>query len=97
MKNVVLSADGERKVYSVPDVVADNLKEYCLEFANNWVRKSKKHCIRGVACFDEDDFVEYLNTELFPEQKSTLIENLGWVNYDLDLSAPYKDCPRFNF
>ena len=29
MKNVVISADGDRKVYSVPDVVANDLSKYC--------------------------------------------------------------------
>ena len=39
MKKVVISADGNRKVYSVPDVVADNLKEVIIvnEF-NEYVR-----------------------------------------------------------
>ena len=31
MKHVIISADGERKVYSVPDVVADNLAKYCMD------------------------------------------------------------------
>jgi len=40
MKKVVISADGNRKVYSVPDVVADNLKEVIIvnEF-NEFVRE----------------------------------------------------------
>ena len=29
MKNVIISADGDRIVYSVPNIVADNLTEYC--------------------------------------------------------------------
>ena len=40
MKNVVISADGDRKVYSVPDVVADNLREYCIEFCDKWLQSS---------------------------------------------------------
>ena len=32
MKNVILSADGDYKVYSVPDKVSDDLEKYCLEF-----------------------------------------------------------------
>ena len=31
MKNVIISADGDRMVYSVPNIVADNLTEYCIE------------------------------------------------------------------
>ena len=40
MKKVVISTDGNRKVYSVPDVVADNLKEVIIvnEF-NEFVRE----------------------------------------------------------
>lgn len=32
MKEVILSADGDSIVYLVPDEVADNLIEYCMEF-----------------------------------------------------------------
>lgn len=37
MRNVILSADSEKTVYLVPDVVADNLQEYCLKFCNDWI------------------------------------------------------------
>ena len=40
MKNVILSADGDRMVWSVPDVVAANLEEYCMEFCCRWLRES---------------------------------------------------------
>ena len=40
MKNIILSADGDCVVYSVPDVVADNLREYCIEFCDEWLWKS---------------------------------------------------------
>ena len=33
MKYVLLSADGEISVFSVPDKVANNLQKYCLKFA----------------------------------------------------------------
>ena len=32
MKPVILSADGDSVVYTVPDAVADNLEAYCMEF-----------------------------------------------------------------
>ena len=35
MKNIVISADGDRKVYSVPDAVADNLTRYCGDLPSN--------------------------------------------------------------
>lgn len=40
VKNVVLSADGDRMVYSVPDIVAENLQEYCLRFCDRWLPTS---------------------------------------------------------
>ena len=40
MKNIVISADGDRKVYSVPDVVANDLQKYCSEFCNEWIWSS---------------------------------------------------------
>lgn len=40
MKNIVISADGDRKVYSVPDVVANDLQKYCNEFCNEWIWNS---------------------------------------------------------
>lgn len=98
MKNVVISADGDRKVYSVPDVVADNLREYCIEFCDKWLQSSphaKKYRKGGGVCFNEEDFIEYLNTWIFPNQKSVFVENLGWI--DFDIPAPYTDCPQFNF
>ena len=99
MKNIVLSADGERKVYSVPEAVADCLYEYCLDF-EKWIQSSpnaKKYRTRRGYGFDEDDFIEYLNTWIFPEQKSVLVENLGWIDFESELPKPYTGCPQFNF
>lgn len=42
MKYVVLSADGGRGVYLVPDKVADNLREFCLDFCGIRLRYSPK-------------------------------------------------------
>ena len=73
MKNVVISADGDRKVYSVPDIVADNLAQYCIEFCSKWIWKSSA------------------------AKKSVLVKNLGWIDFDAKLPAPYCDYPEFNF
>ena len=100
MKNVVISADGDRKVYSVPDVVADNLRAYCIEFCDDWLvndSRAKKYRKGGMCCFDEETFIEYLNTWIFPNEKSVLVKNLGLVDFDSPLPAPYTDCPQFNF
>ena len=100
MKNVVLSADSERIVYSVPDDVADNLEQYCLEFCDKWLHTSphaEKYRINGGVCYNESDFIEYLNTWIFPNQQSIFIKNLGWIEFDKSLPKEYKDCPEFNF
>ena len=34
MKEVILTADYDKVVYLVPDIVANNLKEYCMQFCN---------------------------------------------------------------
>ena len=100
MKNVVISADGDRKVYSVPDVVAEDLHAYCMEFCTKWLRTSlhaEKYRMGGGFCYNEDDFIDYLNTWVFPDQKSTLVANLGWIDFQENLPQPYTDCPQFNF
>ena len=101
MKNVIISADGDRIVYSVPNIVADNLTEYCIEFCDKWLRTSshaKKYRINGGLCYNERDFIEYLNRFIFPKEQSVFIENLGPIGIDeLPIPECYKDCPMFNF
>jgi hypothetical protein len=99
LKNVVLSADGDRTVYSVPNKVADNLEEYCMEFCN-WLCTSthaKKFRVEGGLCYNEADFIDYLNKWIFTNQQSKIIENLGWIDFECALPDKYKDCPQFNF
>ena len=81
MKNVLLSADGPLSVYSVPDDVADSLWEYCLEFID-WLHHSpdaeayvRDTSTGPIICFDESDFIDYLNQYVFQEQ-STLVAPL---------------------
>lgn len=102
MKNVILSADGDSVVYSVPDEVADNLEKFCIEFADTWLHKSpqaKKYRISGsmCVCYNEADFIEYLNKYLFPNQPSILVENLGWTELGKNLPEEYREYPYFNF
>lgn len=101
MKHIIISADGDRMVYSVPDAVADNLKKYCIEFADKWIRTSphaKKYRASGGVCYNEADFIEYLNLWKFPNEKSVLIDNLGPIGVDeTPIPAQYKNCPQFNF
>ena len=100
MKEVIISADGDSKVYLVPDVVADNLSEYCIEFCDKWMRTSphaEKYRLHEGWCFNEEDFIEYLNEYIFPEQKSVLVKNLGWTDLGENLPAEYQSLPYFNF
>ena len=98
MKNVILSADGDSKVYSVPDVVADNLEEYCLEFCNQWLPASRSAKRLGdIICYDESTFIEYLNQWRFPSEQSTFIENIGWIGSEEQVPQKYRGCPYFNF
>ena len=56
-------------VYSVPDSVADRLDEYCLAFTE-WLYASphaRKYRIGGGLCYNEADFISYLNRWIFPE------------------------------
>lgn len=100
MKKIILSADGDSVVYSVPDVVADKLEKYCLEFCTKWIRTSpqaKKYRVGGAVCYDQADFIEYLNRYLFPNSPSKELLNLGWTNLGKDLPEEYRAWPYFNF
>ena len=37
MKPVILSADGEAMLYSVPDAVAEHLEDCCMAFCTRWL------------------------------------------------------------
>jgi hypothetical protein len=97
MKHVLLSADNIPSVYSVPDEVADNLRKYCIDF-ESWLRNSpnaKKYRTHGSAvCFNEEDFINYLNTWIFPNTPSILIETLGSME---DITGKFKDYEWLNF
>lgn len=100
MKYVILSADGDSVIYSVPDVVADRLEEYCCEFCCRWLWNSPDaagYRKNGLVCYTEKDFIDYLNKYKFPEQKSALVLNLGWTDLDKDIPAEYRSLPYFNF
>lgn len=97
MKNIILSSDGEKVVYTVPDVVADNLADYCLEFVEEWLWSSPdaaKHITKDGVSYNEADFIEYLNQWIFPNEKSFLRENLG---FEGPIPKKYRHCPKFNF
>lgn len=102
MKEVILSHDSEAVIYSVPDVVADNLINVCQDFAINWVWHSGDNSKylqlinnQYVAVFGAEDFIDYLNNHLYPEHKSVEVKRLGC--YDYEIPDEYKHLPRFNF
>lgn len=100
MKNVILSADNEVKLYSVPAIVADNLDRYCWDFAASWVwhgpesgKYLKLFGSHYVAVFNESHFIDYLNKWLFPDQPSAFVKALG----SYEIPEEHKDYPRYNF
>ena len=102
MKHLILSADGDRMVYLVPDDVADHTGKYVRLFYN-WMKESKqaKHLRRKMGsgigyCFNEQDFVDWLNHHKFRDTPCVFVENLGFIN-PLRFPDEYKDCPWFNF
>ena len=100
MIEVIISADGDSKVYLVPDVVANDLNKYCIEFCDKWMKTSpnaKKYKINGGYCFNEEDFIYYLNEYVFREQKSVFVKNLGWTDLGSNLPDEYNEYPFFNF
>lgn len=100
MKEVIISADGDSVVYLVPDEVANNLEDYCIYFCGKWMRTSpnaKKYRMKGGYCFNEADFIDYLNEYVFPEQKSVFVKNLGWTDLGAKLPIEYQRHPYFNF
>ena len=99
MKNIILSADGDSVIYSVPDAVADNLRKYCLDFSK-WIYNSpdaKKYRVGKGVCFTEADFIDYLNQYVFPNEQSTFVKNIGWTDGSKKLQDEYKVYPSFSF
>ena len=103
MKKVLLSADGEISVYSVPDEVADNLERYCLEFCTNWLCNSPdatryrvKMGNQTALSYSEKDFIDYLN-QYICDTRSVLIETLAGVYCTYEIPKQYTGMPYFNF
>ena len=103
MKSVLLSADGEISVFSVPNEVAENLEKYCLEFCCHWLYESpnaEKYRTKvgdtvGV-CYSEKDFIDYLN-QYICEESSKLVATLIDVFDEANLPKEYVGLPYFNF
>ena len=102
MKEVILSSDGDLSLYRVPADVADDLVRYCIDFAVNYVwhgpKNSKFLRLMGqqyVAFYTEEDFIDYLNEEKFPQLVSAKIKTLG--SFEDGVPDQYASIPRFNF
>lgn len=102
MKEVILSADGDMSLYLVPADVADNLATVANEFASNYVWHGEKSgrvlklCgEQYVACFNVEDFIEYLNTALYPDKLSKKLKIL--CSFDDEVPEKYKRVPYYNF
>ncbi len=101
MKNVILSADVDYFVYSVPDIVEENLLDYCLEF-EKWLHSpyGKQYCLEIYndknICRLPDDFIVWLNKNKFPDQPSFFVENLGNICWK-DIPERCKEYQDFNF
>ena len=103
MKNVLLSADDQISVYSVPDAVAENLKSHCMEFCCNWLRSSpdaaKYRVDRGGyvgLCYTERDFIEYLNRYIC-EEPAVLVRTFPGILDAGELPEEYAGLPYFSF
>lgn len=100
MKEIILSADGDSTVWSVPDPVADGLAAYCLEFCDHWLKESPDaapYRQSGGLCYTEADFIDWLNRFVFPDEPSVLIRNLGWTGAPNGMPEAYAGHPYFNF
>ena len=105
MKEVILSADGNLCLYSVPADVADNLDKVCNEFANQYIwhgpnnaKFLKCYGKQYVACYGVEDFIEYLNIELYPQAKSVKIKTVGsFDSFVGGVPEEYRHIPWFNF
>lgn len=105
MKEIIISHDSDSLVYLVPNEVADNLRDYCIEFADHWIWKSpnaEKYRIidedgEVCACYGGEDFIDYLNNWIFPNEPSKFVKNLGWTDLGKKLPKEYKNHPYFNF
>lgn len=103
MKQIILSADDNAKLYLVPDPVAENLPKYCGEFSADWIwknpngKKLLKQFYDGTwyAQYRAEDFIDYLNDWIFPEQPSKLVKVFDC--FPDELPEEYQGYPQYNF
>ncbi|MBO4363045.1 MAG: hypothetical protein J5912_01530 [Clostridia bacterium] len=97
LKNVIVSADNELKVYLVPDFVADSFDRLCADFSRNWETRQPPRLDEAEGGFDEKSFIDYLNESICGDEKCVFIETLGWDYRRKKWPEKYRNCPYFNF
>ncbi len=102
MKYILLSTDGPISLYEVPDKIAKNLCEYCIEFLK-WKERAPEANRLKKGYFPEEEFIKYLNEVINPNYiyKSKFIKTIANTDEEkievLEVVEPYKDYPYFNF
>ena len=105
MAKIILSADSDRSLYSVPAEVAGQIEVVSMEF-ERWMSNSpdaEKYRVQleengmTYTCvqYNETDFIEYLNHYAFPDQPSVLVERV--CKFDDEIPQKYAGIPSFNF
>ena len=110
MKHIFLSADSPASLYLVPDQVADQLYEYCMEFLGDLYEYTNDRELEiiddintpsdqeGSVSYDETAFIYWLNHKKFPHEQSRLIRTMTWDEFENALKTKEIDqYPWFNF
>lgn len=100
MKKVILGSSNTSGIYLVPDSVADNLGQYCVEFRDSWLWKSPdagRYRSRDGLRYDESDFIDYLNQYVFTDENSRFIQDISEINFRKKLPKEYEKLPCFLF
>ena len=92
MTYILLSADNYPSVYLAPQKLVDNFHKYVNRFDEWLVKSPNASDLRTIEghCFDESDFVRYLNTEVFIETPLVFFEKIESLD-------KYENCFNFNF
>lgn len=100
MKYIRLSADGPVIcLFKVPDSVAENLSNYCLEFENRFDSEPKYENKRRNGYNPVNEFINYLVSEVNTQwlHEIELVNTYIWGLDDEDISEEYRNSPWFNF
>ena len=94
MKKILLGETYSCNVYSVPNEVADNLREHCIRYCT-WLSKSPEaqSTRKKWAHPSDEGFIQYLNRFAFPQYESKLVEELDGKCSPIEL----KDMPEGSF